>query len=81
MTENARQGSIVYAFLRNVSPSGLHIETDYPIQDGEKVIVRIKEKISATSPTSFTCRVKWCKVRSDDSGNSIGYSIGLQVIE
>jgi len=75
-----RRGSIIYAFLRNISPSGLQIETDYPIRDGEKVIVRIKEKISGSSPSSFTCRVKWCKERSDDSGNSIGYSVGLQVI-
>lgn len=81
MTENDRHGNIVYAFLRNVSPSGFYIETDYPIQGGEKVIIRLKEKITASSSTRYNCRVKWCKERSDDQGNSIGYSIGLQIIK
>lgn len=81
MTENDRHGNIIYAFLRNVSPSGFYIETDYPIRGGEKVIIRLKEKITASSPTRYTCRVKWCKQLSDDQGISIGYSIGLQIIK
>ena len=81
IAESAKHDNITYAFLRDFSSSGMHIETDYPIQDGEKVIIRIKEKITASSPYSFECRVRWCKELSYDDGETIGYRVGLQLID
>lgn len=81
MTENPRHGNITYALLKDFSPSGMHIETDYPIRDGEKILVRIKEKITASTPTSFECRVRWCRELSDDNGETVGYRVGLQFID
>ena len=81
MTENAKHENITYALLKDFSSSGMHIETDYPLPDGEKVFIRIKEKITASSPTSFECRVRWCKPLNDDNGKTIGYRVGLQFID
>jgi hypothetical protein len=80
ITENSRQGGITYAFLKDFSPSGMKIETDYPIRDGEKVLIRIKKKITASAPTRFVCRVRWCHEQTDDKGDKIGYSVGLKII-
>ena len=81
MTENETHGGITYAFLKDFSSSGMHIETDYPIPDGEKVFIRIKERITASTPTSFECRVRWCKPLNDDKGKTIGFRVGLQIID
>ena len=81
ITENSRRGEISYAYLKNISAGGLYIETDYPMTEGQKIIVRVKKKITATSPKSFTCRVRWCRELNDDDGNSIGYRVGLKVLE
>jgi hypothetical protein len=80
MAETARHDGITYGLLKDFSPSGMHIETDYPIRDGEKVVIRIKEKLTASAPTRFACRVRWCKQLSDDNGDTIGYSVGLKII-
>jgi hypothetical protein len=76
-----RHDDITYGLLKDFSSSGMHIETDYPIRDGEKVVIRIKEKLTAAAPTRFGCRVRWCKPLSDGEGNSIGHSVGLKIIE
>jgi hypothetical protein len=80
MAETGRHDDITYGLLKDFSPSGMHIETDYPIRDGEKVVIRIKEKLTASAPTRFVCRVRWCRELSDDRGDRIGYSVGLKII-
>ena len=81
MAESPQHDHIIYASMKNFSPSGMYIETDYPIDDGEKIIVHIKEKLTASSPASFTCRVRWCTQLSDPEGKLIGYRVGLQFLK
>ena len=81
ITENAKHDNITYALLKDFSSGGMHIETDYPIPDGERIFIRIKEKITASTPTSFECRVRWCKALNDDDGKIVGYRVGLQFID
>ena len=80
MAETYRHDHLIYASMKNFSPSGMYIETDYPISDGERIVVHVKEKLTASSPKSFKCRVQWCNELRDDDGNKTGYRIGLQFI-
>ena len=80
MAESPRHDHLIYASMKNFSPSGMHIETDYPIRHNERLIVHVKEQLTASSPTSFKCKVRWCDELKDDDGNRTGYSVGLQFI-
>ena len=80
MAESSRHDHLIYASMKNFSPSGMYIETDYPIRNTERLVVHAKEQLTASSPTSFKCRVRWCNELKDDDGNGNGYGVGLQFI-
>jgi len=80
MIENPRQGNMMYALMKNYSPSGMNLETDYSIRRGTRIKVSIKKKLPISLPNSFHSEVRWCNDLTDDDGKMIGYSVGLRFL-
>jgi hypothetical protein len=80
MLEKPRSGILGYAQLNNFSAGGLMLFSDFAVQPGEVVSVRIDAPLYPSGAKILPSRVIWCRDVEDQGETSARFGIGLRLI-
>ena len=77
MVEKFRSEIIGYAQLRNFSATGMMLQADFGIIQGEINTIRLDKPLYPSSPNVMTTKVVWCQDLESQSETDSRYGIGF----
>lgn len=80
MIESSQAGIFAYAQMKNYSAGGMLIRSDFPIQPGSRIKIRLEKPLYASVSDVVESRVVWCMPLEDDSGTHSRFGIGVNLL-
>lgn len=80
MIEKARAGILGYAELHNFSAGGMMLRSEFSINPGEIVTVKLDRPLHSSTSTTMSGRVIWCRNMEAEDEEASPFGIGLSLI-
>jgi hypothetical protein len=80
MIEKARSGILGYAELHNFSAGGMMLRSEFTLNPGEIITVKLDAPLHSSTSTTMTGKVIWCRNMEMEDEEASPFGIGLSLI-